>query len=166
MGSVILHQMPSGHLYGVWAIQRPNTKRWGSGRLWGRICEALGVPDVAFGKTDGIPEHVLAIDQNTGYEWAELPFGYNEFDFGYWDPPYDKLYKPEGQEIWRTCRKLAVLHTHIYPTSWFAAGKRIATIAVTYGPLKVIRCLQVFEKEPQQLKMGSLAPTTGEPTDE
>jgi hypothetical protein len=36
------------------------------------------MPDVAFGKTDGIPDHVLAIDCNNGYEWADLPFDDNQ----------------------------------------------------------------------------------------
>lgn len=125
------------------------TAGWGSGEVWQRIGESLGVPDVAFGKTDGIPDGVLAIDADGGHEWKDLPFGDDQFAFGYWDPPYDKLYKPECLEIWRTCRKLAILHTHIYPTSWMYKAKRIASIAVTMGPLKQVRCLQVFEKSCQ-----------------
>ena len=126
------------------------TGKWGSGQVWGRICKSLGQPDVAFGKTDGIPNGVLVVDRNTGHEWIALPFEDNQFDFGYWDPPYDKLYKPECLEIWRTCRKLAILHTHVYPTSWMAGASRSGMIAVTMGPLKQIRILQIFEKSKQE----------------
>ena len=133
-------------LFDYWACQRPLTKKWGSGQVWGRIAKQLGVPDVAFGKTDGIPEGVTAIDQNTGYEWANLPFPDNHFEFGYWDPPYDHLYKKEGKEIWRVCKRLAILHTHIWPRAWLVGAVREGMIAVTMGPMKQIRCLQVFRK--------------------
>ena len=146
-----LHSTESGLVYGMWAIPRPMTKGWGSGQIWQRICEGFGVPDVAFGKTDGIPEGVQFVDRNNGYEWADLPFENDEFAFGYWDPPYDKLYKPEAQEIWRCCRKLAILHTRTYPTSWFEDAKRVAAVGVTMGPLKVIRHLQIFDKVPRLL---------------
>jgi hypothetical protein len=122
------------------------TRHWGSGQVLDRVCQGFGVPDVAFGKTDGIPDYIKAVDRNNGYEWRSLPFGDDEFAFGYWDPPYDKLYKPEAQEIWRCCQRLAILHTHVYPTSWFARAKREAMVAVTMGPLKQVRCLQVFRK--------------------
>ena len=55
--------------------------------------------------------------------------------------------KHEAIEIWRVCEKLAILHTHVYPRSWFKGAKRIGMLAVTFGPLKVIRILQVFKKE-------------------
>ena len=147
-----VHVTPTGFVYGFWAIARPMTKGWGSGKVWERICENFATPDAAFGKTDGIPEGPAAVDHNTGYEWRDLPFANNHFEFGYWDPPYDKLYKPEGREIWRCCQRLAVLHTHIYPTSWFDGAKRTAGIAVTMGPLKKIRCLQVFDKVTEEIK--------------
>ncbi len=136
--------------FDFWPLPRPMTKGWGNGpSFWKRLCEGFGSPDVAFGKTDGIPEGVLAIDRNNGYEWASLPFPENHFAFGYWDPPYDKLYRPECQEIWRTCNRLGILHTHVYPTSWMADARRVGMVAVTMGPLKTIRCLQVFEKRHQ-----------------
>lgn len=147
-----LHKTSNGHLYHLWACPRPLTRHWGSGQVWKRICESLGMPDVAFGKTDGIPSDVLAIDRNNGYEWRDLPFDDNQFAFGYWDPPYEDengnhcLFRPECLEIWRTCRKLAILHTHVYPTSWMDGAKRVASIAVTFGPFKQVRLLQVFEK--------------------
>ena len=125
------------------------TRKWGSGNVWSRICKSpFGIPDIVFGKTDGIPEDVLAIDRNINFEWKCMPFHRNEFVFGYWDPPYDKLYKKEAQEIWRVCKKLAILHPSVYPTSWFEGAIRVGMIPVTFGPLKVIRCLQVFEKIP------------------
>jgi hypothetical protein len=122
------------------------TRHWGSGAIFQRIALTYGEPDVAFGKTDGIPPNIKAIDLTNGYAWKSLPFNDNAFRFGYWDPPYDSMYKKEALEIWRTCTRLAVLHTSIYPTSWFPNGKREGMIAVTFGPLKQIRCLQFFIK--------------------
>lgn len=133
-------------LYGFWACQRPLTHKWGSGQVFERICESFGAPDVAFGKTDNIPDKIFAIDKINGYDWAKMPFKTNQFKFGYWDPPYDSLYKNEGMEIWRCCRKLAILHTYIWPRAWLKDAKRIGMIAITMGPMKQIRCLQVFEK--------------------
>ena len=133
-------------IFDYWACQRPLTKTWGSGQVFNRIKERLGSPDIAFGKTDGIPDGVLAIDRNTGYEWRNLPFLDNQFQFGYWDPPYDHLYKKEGQEIWRVCNRLAILHTHIWPRAWLVGAEREAMIAITMGPMKQIRCLQVMRK--------------------
>jgi len=119
--------------------------------VYDRICKNFGKPDIVFGKTDNIPDNVSYIDKNNGYEWSNLPFQDNQFDFGYWDPPYppavDGLMKKEAQEIWRVVKKLAILHTHIYPTSWFKDAERMAMVAVTFGPLKRIRCLQIFRKE-------------------
>ncbi len=136
--------------FDFWACQRPLTHKWGSGQVFERISRQLGKPDVAFGKTDGIPAGTLAVDTNTGYEWASLPFLDSSFEFGYWDPPYDHLYKKEGQEIWRVCKRLAILHTHIWPWAWLVGGSREAMIAVTMGPMKQIRCLQVFNKAMKQ----------------
>ena len=133
-------------IFDFWACQRPLTKKWGSGQVFDRICKTLGNPDVAFGKTDNIPEGVFSVDKNNGYDWIKLPFKDNQFEFGYWDPPYDKMYKKEGQEIWRCCRRLAILHTYIFPHAWLKNAQREAMIAITMGPLKQIRCLQVFEK--------------------
>ena len=132
--------------FDFWACQRPLTRRWGSGQVFGRISRQFGVPDVAFGKTDNIPDNTFYVDKSNGYDWNKLPFPDNNFSFGYWDPPYDKMYKHEGLEIWRTCRKLAILHTHIFPRSWLVDAERIGMIAVTMGPLKQIRCLQIFKK--------------------
>lgn len=133
--------------FGFWALSRPLTRTWGSGDVWARMCAELEeTPDAAFGRTDQIPGRIKAVDRKTGYEWASLPFKDNEFRFGYWDPPYDHLYKAEAQEIWRTCRKLAILHTHVYPRAWLEAAKRKGMYAITMGPMKQMRCLQVFDK--------------------
>lgn len=134
--------------FDFWPLPRPMTKGWGNGpRFIERLQESFGQLDVAFGRTDGIPAGLFYVDKSCGMDWASLPFSDNGFKFGYWDPPYDKLYKKEGQEIWRVCRKLAILHTHVYPTSWFQSAKRIGMVAVTMGPLKQVRILQVFEKQ-------------------
>ena len=133
-------------VFDFWACQRPLTKKWGSGQVFGRIAKNFSIPDVAFGKTDNIPDEIYAIDQKINYKWDKLPHKDNEFKFGYWDPPYDKLYKKEGVEIWRVCKKLAILHTHVYPRAWFKNAERVAMVAVTMGPLKQIRILQIFKK--------------------
>ena len=133
-------------LFDFWACQRPLTRRWGSGQVFQRIEKTFGKPDSAFGKTDGIPNEIFSIDKNNGYDWIDLPFEDNRFEFGYWDPPYDRMYKKEGMEIWRCCKKLAILHTHIFPRAWLKNSIRVGMIAVTFGPLKQIRCLQIFKK--------------------
>jgi|TARA_R110000765_G_scaffold67462_3_gene130332 hypothetical protein len=121
--------------------------------MWDRIVETFGTPDASFGSTDGIPEGPVHVDLNTGYNWLDLPFEDDQFEFGYWDPPYDRLYKPEGLEIWRTVRKIAIFHTHVYPTSWFIGAKRTGMVGITMGPLKKIRVLQVFEKTQMAMKL-------------
>ena len=104
---------------------------------------------MVFGETDGAFD-VLTVDidgkPSVVADWIRLPFKRDAFSFGFWDPPYDHLYKQEGREIWRTCRRLAVLHTHVYPTSWFEGAKREAHIGVSHGPLKQMRALQIFVK--------------------
>lgn len=136
----------NGIKYGFWALQRPLTKRWGSGQVFEILSMTFGKPDVAFGKTDNIPTGILAVDKEINFNWLNLPYEDNQFGFGYWDPPYDRLYKNEGKEIWRTCRKLAILHTHIFPRAWLKEAKRIGMVGITMGPMKQIRCLQIFEK--------------------
>lgn len=98
--------------FDFWACQRSLTHKWGSGQVFDSISRELGLPDVAFGKTDGIPNNIKYVDLENGYDWRSLPFQENEFAFGYWDPPYDRLYKREGMEIWRCCKRLAILHTY------------------------------------------------------
>jgi len=137
-------------IFDFWACQRPLTKKWGSGQVYERIVRQFGKPDVSFGKTDNIPDKEPYIDKTNGYDWAKLPFKDNHFEFCYWDPPYPPavkgLMKKEGQEIWRVCKKLAILHTFIYPRAWLKDAERVGMVAVTFGPLKQIRCLQIFKK--------------------
>ena len=146
--------MKSNIIFDFWACARPMTKKWGSGQVFDRVIKKFGKPDVAFGKTDGIPNEVYAIDEAINYKWGEMPYGENAFEFGYWDPPYDKLYKKEATVIWKTCKKLAILHTHVYPKAWFKNAERVAMVAVTMGPLKQIRILQIFKKPTE--KQGDL----------
>jgi hypothetical protein len=137
-----------------WALRRPLTTHWGSGDVFPRLVSRYGCPDVAFGRTDGIPDGVKYVDRKNGFEWRSLPFRNDEFAFGYWDPPYDGLYKPEGMEIWRTCRRLAILHTFIWPRAWLLDAEREAMVAITMGPMKQIRCLQIFTKRQTRLDFG------------
>lgn len=142
--------------FDFWACQRPLTHHWGSGQVLSRLEKQFGKVDVVFGKQDQVPDNYLAIDLNTGYNWVKLPFQDNQFEFGYWDPPYvdekgkAKLFKKEGMEIWRCCKKIAILHTFIWPRAWLSQigeAQRLGMIAVTMGPMKQIRCLQVFQKK-------------------
>jgi len=133
--------------FDFWACQRPLTKHWGSGQVLERLTNQFGKPDAVFGKQDQIPDEFFAVDLNTGYDWKKLPFEDNQFEFGYWDPPYDKLYKKEGMEIWRCVKRIAILHTFIFPRAWLKQAEREGMIAITMGPLKQIRCLQVFKKK-------------------
>ena len=57
-----------GIYFDFWPIPRPMTKTWGSGKVWERLCENVATPDVAFGKTDGIPEGVMVVDKKAGIE--------------------------------------------------------------------------------------------------
>jgi len=142
-----LNPTPEGKIkFDFWACPRPLTHKWGSGQVFSRISSLFGVPDCAFGKTDNVPDNIFYVDLDNGYDWNNLPFPANHFEFGYWDPPYDKLYKKEGMEIWRCCKKLAILHTHIWPKAWLKDAIRIGMVAITMGPMKQIRCLQVFKK--------------------
>ncbi len=134
-------------VFDFWACQRPLTHKWGSGQVYSRLSAKFGKPDCAFGKTDNIPDGVFYVDKSNGFEWSSLPFEDNTFRFGYWDPPYDKLYKREGQEIWRCCQRLAILHTYIWPRAWLIGAVREGMVAVTMGPMKQIRCLQVHRKD-------------------
>jgi len=140
--------------FDYWACQRPLTKKWGSGQVFSRIENKFMKIDCAFGKTDNIPEDCFAVDKNTGYDWIDLPFEDNKFEFGYWDPPYDRMYKKEGIEIWRCCKRMALLHEFIFPRAWLKDSERFAMVAVTMGPLKRIRCLQVFNKPSFCFKSG------------
>jgi len=149
--------------FDFWACQRPLTHHWGSGQVETRLVKMFGPIDVAFGKQDQVSQGLFTIDSDAAVspslvaDWKSLPFEDNHFAFGYWDPPYDKLYRREGMEIWRVCRKLAILHTHIWPRAWLKGAQRVGMIAVTMGPKKQIRCLQVFRKALEQQTLGGIA---------
>ena len=148
----------------LWACPRPLTRHWGSGTLFDRIAEHYGKPDIVFGKQDQIPDGIPTVDidpkVNPSYllDWAKMDcFKDGQFKFGYWDPPYlAKIDDKEGvhynrlepcyREIARVCSwRLAILHPLLYPKP--DHYHRIAVIAITYGPNKVIRCLQVFQRD-------------------
>lgn len=135
----------------LWATPRPRTHGWGCGELIKQLEAKFGSFDVFFGKTDGIPEGRYSIDSNSEVnptlvaDWRNLPFEDGHFHFGFWDPPYDKLYRVELKEIARVCKRLALLHEFVQPLidGWV----RVAVIAITMGPNRRLRCLQVWQKE-------------------
>ena len=159
------HRMSqSGFVYGVWALPRPLTRHWGQGReLLERMNRAGWSPDVVFGKQDFIPDHVTSIDKDPDTHpthianWADLPFADDSFRTGYWDPPYLGYIGPDGdvhydrldasyREIGRVVSdRLVILSPLIYPA--LRGWRREAIIAITYGPNKIIRALQVFYAE-------------------
>ena len=136
--------------FDFWPCMRQMTKHWGCNQILKRLAENVGRPDICFGKTDGIPDGIITVDKDPSVnpthclDWKDLPFDDNQFDFGFWDPPYDKLYLPELREIWRVCKRLAILHQLVYLAP--KDGKRTHMIAVTTGPRMRIRCLQIFRK--------------------
>jgi hypothetical protein len=147
----------------LWACPRPRTRGWGSGAVFERVAQTFGRPEVAFGARDGIPADLLAVDlapprtpRALRADWLHLPFLNECFGLGYWDPPYDKMYRREAAEIWRTCRQLAILHERVFPSKWFPGGFRQAQIAVTMGPFRRVRTLQVFGRNYTRLEQARL----------
>jgi len=149
--------MKSKVTHDFWACPRQMTSKWGCATIYKRIEKELGRPDIVFGKTDGIPYDVITVDKDTNVkptyvcDWKKLPFENNQFNFGFWDPPYDKMYPKEFKEIWRVCRRLAILHQLVVTRPLNA--RRTHMIAITTGPYMRIRCLQVFEKDNYMLKV-------------
>lgn len=141
-----------------WVCPRQMTKKWGCKDIYSRIIHNLGQPDIVFGKTDGIFNDVVTVDIDPNvnptylFDWRSMPFEDNEYNFGFWDPPYDKMYPNEWKEIWRVCKRVAVLQQLIVvrPVNCI----REYMIAVTTGPYQRIRCLQVFRKKNQRLVEG------------
>ena len=165
---------PKGILSGLWATQRPLTGKWGSGQVFQRLeslSNAVGWHpiDVVFGMQDQIPKrpNLTTIDKDPAVgatitaDWNDLGrFEDHHFSYGYWDPPYFAT-RDEGRmihynrlqkcyaEIARVLKsRLAILHPLIYPN--LDGWHRVAVIAVTFGPNKVIRALQVYERDEQQ----------------
>ena len=135
--------------FDFWACQRQLTRRWGCPQILMRVIKEIKKPDICFGKTDGtldIP--TVDIDPLHSptylYNWKNMPFQDNQFEFGFWDPPYDHRYDKELREIWRVCKSLAILHQLVYPKPKNAI--RTHMIAITTGPNMRIRILQVFKK--------------------
>lgn len=132
----------------LWATPRPRTHRWGCAELIKQLESKFGCFDAFFGKTDGVSG--FAIDCNLSVEptlladWCHLPFKDSVFPFGFWDPPYDHLYRPELKEICRVCQRLALLHEYVQPI--IKGWKRQVVLGITMGPNKRIRCLQVWSK--------------------
>lgn len=155
---------------GLWALQRPNTKHWGSGMLLKRIAAIWGRPSAIFGKQDQVDGLTIDSDESVRpsvvADWAALPFASNSLPSGYWDPPYlgyigvdDDVHYSRlehcRREISRVISEhLLILSPLVYPN--LKGWKRTAVIAITYGPNKVIRCLQGYEREPMQAALMDL----------
>lgn len=140
----------------LWACPRQLTKGWGCPTILTRMHDFLGErPDVYFGLTDGIddPDAVTVdIDPSNNptvvADWDDLPFPDNHFTFAFWDPPYDKRYVKGLREILRvTRRRVAILHQLVYPNP--KGWTKFAIIGVTTGPNMRIRCLQIYDRDPQ-----------------
>ena len=43
MTATTMQRTPNGYRWDFWAIGRPMTKTWGSGKVWERMCAAFGV---------------------------------------------------------------------------------------------------------------------------
>lgn len=115
----------------LWACPRQLTGHWGCPTILQRMYAFFGEkPDIYFGLTDGIddPDAVTVdIDPRTNptivADWGDLPFEDKEFEFAFWDPPYDKRYDQGLKEILRvTKRRVAILHQIVYPQSPILSG--------------------------------------------
>lgn len=143
------------------ALPRPRTGKWGSGVLLDRIEKIWGKMDVIFGKMDNVDGFTVdrnpEVNPSVVCDWADMPFEDRHFQQGYWDPPYigwtdaDKgihyhRLEPCYREIQRIiARRLFILSPLVYPAP--IGFKRVAVVGVTYGPNKIIRALQGFERE-------------------
>ena len=149
---------------GLWALPRPLTSHWGQGReLIERLERIFGHVEVAFGKQDQIAGFTVDRDESVApsvvADWSAMPFRDEAFGHGYWDPPYLGRVGERGdvhynrldgclREIGRVLSwRLSILAPLIYPCP--QGWTRRAVIGVTYGPNKVIRALQVFDRSQQ-----------------
>jgi len=48
----------------LWATPRPRTGKWGCGELIAQVEAKFGEFDAFFGKTDGLPDHGISVDNN------------------------------------------------------------------------------------------------------
>lgn len=160
---------PNRLLAGLWAIERPKTRHWGSGIIQARIEKLWGTCSVIFGKQDQVEGFTIDNDElakpTVVADWAALPFRDGTFVSGYWDPPYlgfigkngDVHYNRLDSCFKEMCRvlqcRITILSPLVYPcpTGW----KRDAIIGITFGPNKIIRCLQGFiNPKANQLSMS------------
>lgn len=135
-----------------WACPRQLTSHWGCPTILNRVIDNFGVPDVCFGKTDGIPDNIDTVDCNPETNakiianWDNIPVPDGYWKYGFWDPPYDKRYEKELKEILRTLsNRVIILHQIVYPNP--IGWHKIAIIGVTTGPNMRIRALQVYERD-------------------
>ncbi len=161
IGTVIT---PNGLLSGLWALPRPLTRHWGSGNVFARICQIWGEPDVVFGKQDQVEGVSVTVDKDVTCnpsvvaDWSSMPmFADRQFKLGYWDPPYlgeigedgDVHYKRMDPCLREICRviggRLFIYSPLVYPCP--DGFHRIAVIATTMGPNKIVRALQGFERD-------------------
>lgn len=140
-----------------WACPRQMTSTWGCPTIYKRMIAKFGKPDVCFGKTDGLPEDVETVDisplsrPSILADWKHIPVEDGHWEYGFWDPPYDKRYEPELREILRTLsRRIIILHQLVYPNP--LGWQKVAIIGVTTGPNMRIRCLQVYDRTAQPLE--------------
>lgn len=160
---------PNGFLSGLWALPRPLTRHWGQGEeLMQRIGAMWGQPDIIFGKQDTVEGLTVDADASASptvvADWSALPFRDRAFRFGYWDPPYlghigengDVHYDRMDACLREMCRvvdeRLIILSPLIYPCP--KGWRREAVIAATMGPNKVIRAVQAFLRDQQELLWG------------
>ena len=152
---------PNGLLSGLWALPRPLTKHWGSGQIMKRISDLWNKPDLVLGKQDQVDGFTVDHDENTNpsivAKWEDMPFSDKKFSVAYWDPPYLGYVGKDGdvhynrldpclREICRVTKdKLFILSPLIYPCP--KGWHRIAVIAITMGPNKIIRSLQGFQRD-------------------
>jgi hypothetical protein len=123
----------------------------------------LGTVDITFGKQDQVSGFTVDSDPSTApslvADWSDMPLDDESFESGYWDPPYLGHVGEDGdvhydrmdaclREITRVvARRLHILSPLIYPCP--KGWQRRAVIGVTYGPNKVIRALQTFDRDLQ-----------------
>lgn len=135
----------------LWATPRPRTHGWGCAELIHQLEAKFGNFDAFFGKTDGIPGNRFSVDLNPKSSptivanWSNLPFRDDAFEFVFWDPPYDKLYRKELREIARVSNRLALLHEYVQPL--LQGWEREVVLGITMGPNRRIRCLQIWQKQ-------------------
>lgn len=162
----------SGVWYGLWACRRPSGKYVGitPGGLIERIFELCGKPQLMLEPFGGTSHISITTDINRSVKPTiladahNLPFKDKVFDLVFLDPPYEiKWYKskyfPEMKKVKiyrvlseaaRTVKEggyIALLHflvpKHIDRDSF----ARFATIGITTGPNKRIRCLTIFRRK-------------------